>query len=171
MNNESIITVGDIIGSNSNFDPLTLDTSEIKELSSAMPKDGNIDTNNAEVLATKYLRGADQCGELVAVATAYLSKTKDAKQRTYNQAFLIKSSLNKNIKTDKMRVAFAELDDDYSDACDEYNKARSFFKWIESKHSSFITMHYHCKKILERHYSGEKTAGWNPNPETDKDTW
>lgn len=162
MNNKPVVTVGEILGSDGRFDPLTLDTSEIKELSNSMPRDGNIDINNAEVLATKYLRGADLCGELIAVATAYVSRTKDAKQRAYNQAFLVKSSLNKNIKTDKMRVAFAELDEDYLSACEDYNKAVAFAKWVESKYSSFNKMHYLCKKILERAYTHEKAAGWNP---------
>ena len=53
----------EILKVNTAFDPLKLDTSELKELSQAIPKDGNIDTNNAEVLATKFLRGADLCGE------------------------------------------------------------------------------------------------------------
>ena len=170
MNNKPIVTVGEILGSGANFDPLTLDTSEIKELSNAMPRDGNIDINNAEVLATKYLRGADLCGELIAVATAYVSRTKDTKQRCYNQAFLIKSSLNKSIKTDKMRIAFAELDKEYEDACGEYNKAIAFAKWIESKYSSFNKMHYLCKKMLERAYTHEKAASFNPTV-IEEDGW
>ena len=36
------------------FDPMDIDLGEIKILSNAIPKDGNIDVNNAEVLATKY---------------------------------------------------------------------------------------------------------------------
>jgi hypothetical protein len=168
---KQIITAGEVLGSEHSFDPMALDITEIKELSSALPRDGNIDINNAEVLATKYLRGVDLCGELVAMATAYVSKTKDAKQRAYNQAFLIKSSTNKSIKTDKMRVAYAELDDDYSSACEEHNKALAFFKWIESKHKSFEKMHYLCKKILERAYPHEKMAGWNGNGPTNTEGW
>jgi len=173
MTNKPVVTVGDILRPESKLDPMTLDTTEIKELSNAMPRDGNIDINNAEVLATKYLRGADLCGELIAVATAFMSKTKDAKQRAYNQAFLIKSSMNKDIKTDKMRIAFAELDDDYTSACEEYNKALAFSKWVESKYSSFNKMHYLCKKILERAYSHEKAAGWNGQPQVvnDNEGW
>lgn len=162
------ITVGKMLNVDKNFDPMRLDTGEIKELSNAMPKDGNIDINNAEVLATKYLRGADLCGELTAIATAYVSRTKDAKQKAYNKAFLIKSAENKNIKTDKMRIAFAELDEDYLDACDDYNKAIAFSKWVESKYSSFNKMHYLCKKILERAYMHEKGANWNGQAKTDE---
>lgn len=174
MTNEPVVTVGEVLGLKKKFDPMTLDTTEIKELSNAMPKDGNIDINNAEVLATKYLRGADLCGELVAIATAYSSKTKDAKQRAYNQAFLVKSAGNNNIKTDKMRVAFAELDDDYLNACEEYNESIAFLKWVESKYSSFIKMHYMTRSIVKRGYEHEQAASWNgrpPQPESDNEGW
>src|SRR3990172_7437666 len=83
------------------FDPLTLDTSEIKELSNQMPKDGNIDLNNAEVLAVKYLRGADICAELLAIATAHANRSKHLKEVAYSRAFL-KSKDDKSVKTDKM---------------------------------------------------------------------
>jgi len=143
------------------FDPLTINTSDIQELSNAMPKDGNIDVNNAEVLATKYLRGSDLCGELIAMATAHVAKTDKEKKKAYNVAFLIKSQENKNLKTDKMRVAFAELDDDYLEACDEYNKAIAFKTWVDSKYSSFIKAHYMCKTIMKRGYDHERASSWN----------
>jgi len=172
MTNKSIITVGDILRSDSKFDPMELDTSEIRELSNSMPKDGNIDLNNAEVLATKYLRGADLCGELLAMAIAYSSKTKDEKQRAYNQAFLVKSSNIGSIKTDKMRVAYAELDSEYSEACEKYNKAAAFKIWIESKKDSFIKAHYLCRNILKRGYEHENASNWNGSPvKEEEDGW
>lgn len=138
-----------------------LDTTEIKELSEAMPKDGNIDLNNAEVLATKYLRGADLCSELIAIATIQVGAAKDDKQRAYNYAFAVKSQQHPHLKTDKMRIAFAELDEDYEAACGRFNEASAFYKWINAKHESFIRMHYLCKKILERGYSHERASSWD----------
>ena len=59
MNDRQALTVRELLRcSDPSIDPMNIDTSEIKALSDAMPKDGNIDLNNAEVLATKYLRGA-----------------------------------------------------------------------------------------------------------------
>lgn len=167
------VTVGEVLKLDGrSFDPMTIDTNDIRVLSDAMPKDGNIDTNNAEVLATKYLRGADLCGELIAIATAYVSKTKDAKQRAYNYAFLVKSEPISRIKTDKMRIAFAELDDDYMVGCEDYNKAVAFFKWIESKHSSFIKMHYLCRSVVKRGYEQENASSWNgPVIEEENSGW
>jgi len=171
------LTVRDLLnGRDGNFNPLDIDTSEIKELSEAMPKDGNIDINNAEVLATKYLRGADICSELLAIATSYVSKADTEKKKAYSYAALIKAS-TQNIKTDKSRSWFAEMDEDYIGACNKYSEALAFAKWISSKYDSFNKMHYLCKHILKRAYPHEQASSWNgtldeeshqPKPKTDE---
>src|SRR5574342_517615 len=117
------LTVKDLLGKDVHeFDPMKIDTSEIRELSEAMPKDGNIDLNNAEVLATKYLRGADLCSELLAIATAYVAKTDTLKKKAYSYAAMVKASEN-NAKTDKSRAWFAEMDDDYIAASNKHAEA------------------------------------------------
>ena len=163
MSNNAL-TVKDLLGQSAeSFDPLKIDTSEIKELSNAMPKDGNIDLNNAEVMATKYLRGADMCSELLAIATAYLSKTDTMKKKAYSYAAMVKAS-ESNIKTDKSRAWFAECDSDYINASNKYAEALAFVKWIDGKYDSFNKMHYMCKKILDRGYSHERMSSFNPDP-------
>ena len=158
---EPTLTIGEILSKNVEvFDPMNLDTSEIKELSNAMPKDGNIDLNNAEVMATKYLRGADMCSELLAIATAYVNKTDTLKKKAYSYAALVKASAN-GIKTDKSRAWFAEQDQDYLDACNKSTEALFFFKWVSGKLDSFSKMHYLCKRILDRGYAHEKASSWN----------
>ena len=155
------LTVRELLsGGTSGFDPLNLDTTEIRGLSESMPKDGNIDINNAEVLATKFLRGADICAELLAVATAYVAKMDALKKKAYSYAALIKASTN-NIKTDKSRAWFAEMDDDYLAACNKYAEALAFAKWVSSKYDSFNKMHYMCKHILKRAYPHEQASSWN----------
>jgi hypothetical protein len=164
MNNVAL-TVGDMLGKDiENFNPMKIDTSEIKELSDAMPKDGNIDLNNAEVLATKYLRGADMCSELLAIATAYVAKTDTMKRKAYSYAAMVKAS-EKNIKTDKGRAWFADCDDDYISASNKHAEAVAFCKWLDGKMDSFSKMHYHLKKILERGYTHERMSSFNGDVE------
>lgn len=163
---EKQLTVGDMF--NSGFDPMTIDTSEIRKLSNAIPQDGNIDTNNAEVLATQYLRGADLCAEMLAIATAYAQKTDALKKSAYSHAALVKSK-NSGIKTDKSRAWFADSDPDYIEACNKHAEATAFVKWINSKYDSFIRAHYMCKKILDRAYPHENTGGFNTT--TPENTW
>jgi hypothetical protein len=159
--NKQLVTAGDLLGNcGVNFDPMAIDLSEVKQLSDAMPKDGNIDLNNAETLATKYLRGADICAELLAIATAHVAKIDALKKKTFNYAFLVKSETNKTIKTDKMRAAFAEIDEEYQQACEKYAEAIAFAKWVSGKYDSFNKMHYLCKKILERGYTHERASSW-----------
>lgn len=166
------LTVRDLM--RNEFNLLDIDTSEIRELSNALPRDGNIDTNNAEVLATKYLRGADICGEMLAIATAHIAKAKTKKSITYNMAF-VKYKDDKKIKTDKLRAAMAEIDDDYIESCNKHDEILAFVKWIDSKYNNFIRMHYLCKKILDRAYPHERASGWNSSLDDDmydnNDTW
>jgi len=157
---ETSLTVRELLGIDKSFDPLDFDTSEIRELSNAIPADGNIDLNNAEVLATKYLRGADICGELLAIATAHMARVKTKKNIAYNRAF-VKHKDDSKIKTDKLRAAMAEIDDTYIDTCNDYDAALAFAKWVNSKYDSFNKMHYMCKKILDRGYTHEKMSGFN----------
>jgi hypothetical protein len=171
------LTVGDVLsGGEKGFDPLNIDTTEIKYLSNAMPKDGNIDVNNAEVLATKYLRGADMCAELLAVATAYVQKADTQKKKAYSEAALVKSK-DAGIKTDKSRAWFADMDDDYIKACNRHSEALAFVKWIGSKYDSFVKMHYLCRNIVKRGMEGEAAAGWGGTTPYEKsdvketDTW
>lgn len=167
-------TLGELLRADKrDFNPMMLDTSSIRALSNELPKDGNIDTNNAEVLATKFLRGADICSDLLAIATLHVARMKDAKQQAYNRAFLIKSEEDKTLKTDKLRVAFAELDTEYIEACSRYNEAMAFAKWVDSKYNSFVRFHYLCKRILERSQNHELAAGWNGRTpdESDAEDW
>lgn len=151
---------------------MALDTTEIKKLSNLVPRDGNIDVGIASNLATRFLRGADTCSDLVSLATLWVGRAKDTKQKTLNYAFLVKSSEDKNIKTDKMRMAFAELDEDYQAACEKYNECYAFLKWITSKQESLIKAHYLCRRILDGNAQHEQAAGWSgSSPDDDGGDW
>jgi hypothetical protein len=151
------------------LDPLNIDTNEIRVLSASLPKDGNIDINNAEVLATKYLRGADLCAELMAIATAHVQRTDTIMKKAYSYAALVTSEdyfTNRNGGkrpdkiTDKMRTLYADMDDDYVTSCNRHDEAVAFAKWVNGKYDSFNKMHYHLRKVLDRGYTHEKISGW-----------
>jgi len=163
------LTVKELLNPGEKFDPMNIDTSEIKALSNALPQDGNIDTNNAEVMATKYLRGADICAELTAIALAYVQKTSSNMKMEYSQAALVRSEDYFTTKnggkkpakiTDKMRTLYAEMDEEYLAACQKHDEAMAFAKWVNGKYDSFNKMHYHCKQALSRGYDHERISGW-----------
>lgn len=159
MLNKKLITVKEALKIDS-FDPMAVDTNEIKELSSLIPKDGLIDINNAEILATRFLRGEDLCNELFSMATAYVAKTETDKKKAFAEAALIKAN-NAGIKTDKSRAWYAESDPDYINACNKHTEAIAFLTWIKGKSECMAKSHYMMKKLLDRHYQGEQSAGWN----------
>lgn len=165
------LTVRELInGAQHGFDPMSINTTKIQELSQSFPSDGNIEISNAEALATKYLKGADLCSELLAIATAHVAKTKSKKEIAYNRAF-VKYKDDKSVKTDKMRIALSELDDDYIEACNAYNEALAFTKWIDSKYGNFIKMHYHCRAIVKRATEHEGAANWDGTSDDNDPAW
>lgn len=147
-------------------DPLDINIDEIKNLSNLIPRDGHIDLNIAEELATKFLRGMDLCSELSAMCLAQQTKKQDEKTRAYNRA-IIKTVENPGIKTDKMRVAFAEVDEDYINAQNDLNEIKAFAKYIDGKFNSFKAAHYLCKNMLDRGYGHERASGWNGSVKDD----
>ncbi len=166
------LTVRELLnGGDKKFDPMDIDLSGIKVLSEALPKDGNIDLNNAEVMATKYLKGADMCAELLAIATAYAQKSDTLKKKEFGEAALVRS-LKAGIKTDKSRAWYADTDEQYIEACNRYSEAIAFARWVSNKYESFIRIHYLCKKILDRGYAHEKTGNFNESTDDEKEqTW
>jgi len=170
MNVNTQLTARDMF--NDEFNPLDINISEIKSLSQALPGDGNIDLNNAEVLATKYLRGADLCSDILAIATAHAQKCDTLKKKAYSYAALVKSAEQK-IKTDKSRAWFADTDEDYIQASNNYTESIAFVKWVGSKMDSFIKMHYLCRSIVKRGMDQEGASGWSgKGPENEEeDGW
>lgn len=155
------LTVRELLnGGDECFDPLSIDTTELKELSNSIPKDGNIDINIAEELATKYLRGSDICSELLAIAVTHVQKCDTERKRAYGYAASVKATAS-GTKTDKARAWFADQDEDYIKACNKYAEATGFMKWVSGKLESFIKSHYMCKKMLDRGYEHERQGGWN----------
>lgn len=168
------VTVREMLGGGEgrSFDPMTLDTSELRDLAGSIPRDGNIDINNAEVLATKFLRGADQCSELVSIAIAHVAKMDTQKKRAYGYAATVKAG-QAGIKAAATRAWFADQDPEYIESCNKHAEAQAFLKWINGKLDSFTRGHYLCKQMLVRAYSHENMGGWNgnnPNPPPVEDT-
>lgn len=146
------------------FSPLNIDISEIKALSESIPASGEIDINQCEVLATKMLRGADLCADLLSIATVYATKCETNKKRAYSDAAISKASAA-GIKTDKARILYADGDNDYIEACNKCGEAQAFVKWLVNKNDSLIRAHYMFKQMLTRNYSNERASSFSPDPE------
>lgn len=144
------------------FDPEKIDVSEITELTEAIPKDGNVDTAIAEVMATKFLRGADRCAEILAQLTWWEGKKDDEKRHALSTAFLV-TAVQKGLKTAVEKKVFAEGDEEYLKACDASNKAKAMKQWFKNKHESLMGAHYLMKDIAKGGRSHQRAGGQTDN--------
>lgn len=150
-------TLGDILEFET-FDPEKIDVSEITELTKSIPSDGNVDIAIAEVLATKFLRGADRCSEFLAKFTWWEAKTADDKGRAFAYASLV-TAANKGLKTAIEKKTYADGDEAYLKACEISNRAKAMKQWFKNKQESFITAHYLMKEIAKGGKVHQKASG------------
>jgi hypothetical protein len=132
----------------SSFNPEKIDVSEITELTESIPKDGNVDTTIAEVLATKFLRGADRCSEILAQLTWWESKMDDEKRHAFSTAMLV-TAAQKGLKTATEKKAYADGDAEYLKVCEVSNRAKAMKQWFKNKHESLVSAHYLMKDIAK----------------------
>jgi hypothetical protein len=148
------------------FDPTQLDVSEIQRMTASIPADGNVDINIAENLATKFLRGADRCSELLSILTWWAARKEDEKRHVYSTKFF--EAPAHGHKTAAAKKAWAEGSQEYLDACDKANKAKAMKQWVQNKHESMVSAHYLMKHIAKGGHPAQRAAGgvrdhsWEP---------
>jgi hypothetical protein len=141
----------------SGFDPKDVDVSEIKELTDSIPSDGNVDVHIAERMATKFLRGADQCAEKLSILTWWAAKMEDNKRHTYASKFF--EATSHGCKSGVERKAYAEGTVGYLSACESSNRAKAMKQWLQNKHESLISAHYLMKHIAKGGKPHEQASG------------
>jgi hypothetical protein len=151
------------------FDPEKIDISEIKELTDAIPKDGNVDVAIAESLATKFLRGADRCAEILAQLTWWEAKMEDEKRHAIAKASLV-TAAQKGLKTATDRRTYADADPECLKACEASNKAKAMKQWFKNKHDSLVSAHYLMKDIAKGGRSHQR-AGGQPDSAWGEQDW
>jgi len=149
--------LGAILGF-ADFDPERIDVTEIRELTDAIPPDGNVDIVIAEVLATKFLRGADRCSEILAQLTWWEAKMDDEKRRALAKAALV-TAVEKGLKTATEKRTYADGDPEYLKACESANRAKAMKQWFKNKHESLVSAHYLMKEIAKGGRSHQAAGG------------
>lgn len=152
----------------SSFDPMGLDITYIQETIREIPEDGFIDINNAERLATKFLRCADYTADLLSKSFHYFGH-KSTEQKSAKSAAIYKKIYEKVTPT-VAKEAYAD-DPLYIKASNEQVTSEALTKWLEEKYQNLIKAHILCKTILSRYMPGERASSWQGNvAETDYDT-
>lgn len=150
-----------------NFDPMSIDISEFKELSKELPRDTNLGLEISEYLATVYLRAADQCSEIHSALIWYTKKAQNDKNTVRQKLFL--QAKNEGFKTNDERKAYAESHDDYVEACEKLVKAETVKKWFEDKHSWFLKSHQYMKEKLKAERQLQNSSGFSEISAVNKD--
>jgi len=154
---------GDIL-SIEGFDPMDLDITYVQTTIEKIPLDGVIDINNAENLATLFLRCADYCGDLLAQAARF-SGERETEKRSQKSASIYRK-IKEKVTPTVAKEAYAD-DDQYIEAANGATAAESLLKWLEEKHANLIRAHILCKNLLARHSETERANSWRGSESSD----
>jgi hypothetical protein len=151
----------EFIGVPVGFNPDEVDVTEIESLSCEIPRIESADINTVEVLAARFLAGADRCSDLMAKAERWTGYTKSLREKEHSEACIQRSGESSNAA----QKVYATGDEKYVKASNTFITAAAFTKWVERKHDSLMTAHYLCKELMKRFRPGEQASGWGDAPE------
>lgn len=142
-----------------NFNPLDVDITFIKDISTQLPDEGYMDPAMAERLATSTLKAAELCDDLLGQSVLLLSHCdalkRSAKSKVIGELLAVKtpSTVVKELYADKP---------EYIEATNEYNKALAWNTWLSNKHSTLIKTHHWCKDFVRKTEGTFGGAAWEP---------
>jgi hypothetical protein len=169
------ILVGDLLKIKG-FDPMNVDVTYIKQVMNLIPKNGSLDMNEAERLATKFLACADYCGELLSQAIRFLGHT-DATKKSERASSIERKIAGKTPATTAKETY--SNDPLYIDAAEKNTDAQAFLTWIQQKYENLIKAHVLCKDLMKSHAQNRTQSSWegvdeevnkpSPTPQKEED--
>lgn len=151
------VRLGDILNIE-NFDPMNVDVGYIQQISHMVPRDGSIDLNEAEKLATVFLACADYCGELISQAVRLVGY-RDAERKS-KKGDAIESKIAGKTPATTARETYSN-DPTYVTAAKEHADAEAFLIWIKQKYENLMKAHVLCKDLLKAHVDNRNVSGWD----------
>jgi len=155
MGNE--IRIGDILKLE-DFNPMDVDVTYIQQTIGMIPKSGMIDINQAEQLATVFLRCADYCSDMVAQATRFVGN-KDAMKRAA-KGTAIETKIAGGTPATTSRETYGN-DPNYIKATEKLVEGQAFLNWITQKHDNLLKAHVLCKDLMKVHMSTRNESNWD----------
>lgn len=122
---------------------------QIVEIHKDIPTNvSNLNPSYAQYLSGRFLKGMDLCADLYAIAVACELKKETLKKKEHGSA-LLKRAKEHGAKTAKDKEAYANLDESYLEAADEFADAKSFRLLVEMRRKDFEKAHYLMRKVSE----------------------
>jgi len=153
---EKQVLVGDLLKIDG-FDPMNVNVSYIQQTTNLIPADGSIDLNEAEKLATVFLKCADYCGDLMAQAVRYFGYT-DAEKKS-EKASSIERKVEAKMPATTAKETFSN-DPKFVTASNKNTDAQAFLTWVTQKQENLIRAHVLCKDLLKAHVQNRNASGW-----------
>lgn len=138
--------------------PLSIDISELENIKDSLPLDTQLDISIATGLASKYLRSADRCGEILASLTYWEQTAINEKKKAYSKAWL--NARENGAKTDAMAKHKAETDEDYIEACKKEINVITAKEFFSKKHQIYIKSHFLMKDRVKTEHDHMKASGF-----------
>jgi hypothetical protein len=151
------IRLGDLLNIDG-FDPMDIDVSYIQGTSHMIPRDGSIDLNEAERLATVFLCCADYCGELISQAVR-LAGVRDADKKS-KKGDAIERKISGKTPATTARETYGN-DPEYVKSAESHTDAEAFLTWIKLKYENLVKAHVLCKDLLKSHTESRNVASWD----------
>lgn len=159
---EQQILVGDLLRVQ-NFDPMNVNVSYIQNTIGLIPADGSIDLNEAERLATLFLKCADYCSELLSQAVRFFGYTDSEKKA--EKASAIERKIENKTPATTAKETYSN-DPKYVEASNKNTDAQAFLTWITQKHDNLIKAHVLCKDLMKNHTQNRSVSDWDAGDET-----
>jgi len=150
------IKLGDILKVE-DFNPMEVDITYIEETIQLIPKSGMIDLNQAEQLATAFLRCADYCSSLIAQAVRLIGY-RDAEKKS-QKGTAIETKIQSKVPATTAREVYGN-DENFIKACNSHTEAQVWSSWINQKYDNLIRAHVLCKDILKSQVQSRNVANW-----------
>lgn len=143
------------------YDPRTVDLSYISETCRRIPKDGHIDINVAEELATIFLQCADYITDEICKASIYSSYCEADRREVKASAIDNRMQSDGTNKGVAATVAIQLFGNDaaYKDAHRKQGDGEAFLDWLRTKYKNLMAAHVLCKDILKIHFDSLSKGG------------
>lgn len=145
----------------SSYDPETVDTSYIQEVSKQIPKNNSIDLYDADRLATIFLQCADQVTDEIARCSAYAGYCEAFRREKKADAIEQKITGVGGVKV-AGTIATQTFGNDsvYGVAHRKQVVAEAFLEWLKTKYRNLMAAHVLCKDIMKAHVVNKDQGGW-----------
>jgi len=139
------------------FDPLKVDIDYITETVDLLPSNSHVDIHQAEELATRFLRCADYCSDLLARAMRYVAEQETLMKSA--RADAIETKIANGVSATAAKELFGN-DSGFIKASRSLATATAWQHWLENKYQNLLKAHHHCKEIMKAYQQGKPAAGW-----------